>query len=230
MNLDTAPLLARSIALTPPQAAAKARVGTAAGKRQRVHGVATRSHAQQRGPAVDDEVELYNVQAQVWVPGKIFCVMDNEVRPDAIPCAAAARTGCRDPPHGAQVHSGGFSGNDWSNSDLWDPEHTGVALQSVQVVAYADPERLLRWDDRCNQALPSVLYTKLLRPLREGSLQYMREEGQEGQLRRADARLVLEQEYHQGESRMTETQKDAVNQLCTQLPTTLERVMTSKDY
>ena len=136
MNLDTAPS-ARSIELTPPQTTAKARVGTAAGKRQRGLGVATRSHAQQQGPAVDDEVELYNVQAQVWVPGKILCVMDNEVRPDAIPCAATARTGCRDPPRGAQVHSGGFGGNDWSNSDLWDPEHTGVALPSVQVVAFS---------------------------------------------------------------------------------------------
>ena len=29
---------------------------------------------------------------------------------------------------------------------------------------------------------------------------------------------------------MTETQKGAVNQICTQLPATLERVMTSKDY
>jgi hypothetical protein len=66
MNLDTAPS-ARSIELTPPQTTAKARVGTAAGKRQRGLGVATRSHAQQQGPAVDDEVELYNVHAQVWV-------------------------------------------------------------------------------------------------------------------------------------------------------------------
>jgi hypothetical protein len=42
--------------------------------------------------------------------------------------------------------------------------------------------------------------------------------------------LVLGQEYHHGEYRMIETQKGAVNQLCAQLPATLERVMTSKDY